>query len=198
MWCLNIANLGLQEATQREMCWSVDTLPEGALICILIGSYPTFPEALGLTRYKIEVHTSEKHILFFASFIFIYFFILFGKIFHKCTHHYVPLRAFLLRAWNVLLSVIDIFSPPLQNILWNHARTPECLGLAGKMATASASETPCRFPAIWATAWRGRPSWSALGEGGGCGAPPCPDASVGWGSDWNHHQLVWTAVDAKV
>lgn len=67
----------------------------------------------------------------------------------------------------------------LQNILWNHARTPECLGLAGEMVTALASETPYHFPAIWATAWRGRPNWSASGEGGGCGARPCPDASVG-------------------
>lgn len=123
MWCLNIANLGLQEATQREMCWSVDTLPGGALICILIGSYPTFPEALKLTRYKIEVHTSENHILFFASFIF-FFFILFWKIFHQCTHHYVPLRAFLLRAWNVLLSVIDIFSTPPRRIYSGTMRGP--------------------------------------------------------------------------
>lgn len=58
MWRFNSARLNLQEATQRGTRWSVQTSPGGALICILIGSHPTFPEAL--TWSEIEVHVSEN------------------------------------------------------------------------------------------------------------------------------------------
>lgn len=45
-----------------------------------------------------------------------------------------------------------------QNTLWSHVRILECLSLAGETATVSVLATPCLFPAIWDTAWRGRQS----------------------------------------